>query len=277
MSERKKILIIEDDFSFAKELEDCLTKGGYHVLPIVDNVEDALNTIDKLQPDGIVLDIQLKGELGLEVLKYLKPELDSEGDPVLIVVTSYISKRVVAFLNTKKCFYLEKGHRYKHELVLAYFNDMIGIKQEMNCSFEENKRDRDKYSTTKVLLPDGALKQMIHEKLNMFGFDSKKRAYGYLVNALFHLLNDINQPEGKSLTTIFKEVAFVQYSSIFNGINRLITTTFNKNPELFFELYYGTPVLETHLEKPIEKMIPSVKDFLYHISNEIKIEFISCS
>ena len=68
MTLKPKILIIDNDTVFRDGLKARLIDNGYHVLTAIDNVEDGINAIYKHQPDGIVLDIQLKNTLGLDVL-----------------------------------------------------------------------------------------------------------------------------------------------------------------------------------------------------------------
>lgn len=62
------ILIVEDNLSFAVELEMMLTSLQYKVIGPVDNSEEALERIEQDQPDLIIMDINIKGKLsGIEV------------------------------------------------------------------------------------------------------------------------------------------------------------------------------------------------------------------
>lgn len=258
MTNEFSILIIDDDYKFASELKACLESNGYHIILIADSVEDGLNAIHKHCPNGVVLDIQLKDGLGLEILKHLKSDTGSELDPVLIVVSSYINNRIITILNKKKCLYFDKSYNYKHELVLNYFNEMID-------TYENEQINIVKSPVIKKSLTDEQIKNLVFAKLNILGFDSKVTAYQYLVDAISYILNP-NQPQEKSLTAVLKKVTYVQYTSAFNGINRLITTSFNQNPDLFCEFYYGA--LKVNIDNPI----PSVKSFIYQIVDEIKKE-----
>lgn len=65
-----KVLIVEDDLLFSIELEMLVQDIGYEVLARVDNSEEALKIIIDLEPDFILMDIDIKGALtGLEVAK----------------------------------------------------------------------------------------------------------------------------------------------------------------------------------------------------------------
>ncbi|MEZ4986457.1 MAG: response regulator [Saprospiraceae bacterium] len=57
-----EVLIVEDDLSFALELEMLLADLGYSVASIVDNAKDALRQIASKSIDIILMDVGLKGQ-----------------------------------------------------------------------------------------------------------------------------------------------------------------------------------------------------------------------
>lgn len=59
----KKILIVEDEFIIADVLSNILKNAGYAVCGIADNVKEALEMTDELEPEFVLLDIYLKGKL----------------------------------------------------------------------------------------------------------------------------------------------------------------------------------------------------------------------
>jgi len=268
MAGKAKILIIDDDITFQQELRDCLVAGGYHVLVAVDNVEDGLQAIQTQQPDGIVLDIQLRGKLGLEVLNHLTLAPKTGVEPVLIVVSSYINNRIVALLNKKKCLYFDKSYNYKHELVLSYFNDMMEVEQQPNLALVATQPELRAVKPPFVALQ---VEELIHQKLKKLGFNSKITAYEYLVSAIVYML-DPDQPPTRSLTIIFKRIPHIQYSSVFNGIKRLIVETCRQNPELFNQFDSRTKNANLTNSPADVSNIPTVKDFIYQLYDEIKAD-----
>jgi len=57
------VLIIEDSFNFALELEMKLVKLGHTIVgPVIDNAEEALDVIKTTLPDLIMMDIHLNGK-----------------------------------------------------------------------------------------------------------------------------------------------------------------------------------------------------------------------
>jgi len=70
---KKKILIVEDEFVVANDLEIMLEASGYETAGIVVSAEAAIEKIAENVPDLVLLDIQLQGALsGIDLAKQLK-------------------------------------------------------------------------------------------------------------------------------------------------------------------------------------------------------------
>lgn len=70
---KERILIVEDQFIEANNLQLILNKAGYDVCGIARSVENALLLIEKHQPTLVLLDILLKGDLtGIDLAHILK-------------------------------------------------------------------------------------------------------------------------------------------------------------------------------------------------------------
>ena len=71
----KKILIVEDQFVEANDLQLILKKAGYIVCGIARSVPIAMEMIKNERPDFVLLDIFLKGKLtGVDLAKHLRKE-----------------------------------------------------------------------------------------------------------------------------------------------------------------------------------------------------------
>jgi len=69
----KKILIVEDESIVALELKDRLEKLGYQVIATVSTGEQAIKTTEEKNPDLILMDIHLKGNMdGITAAKHIK-------------------------------------------------------------------------------------------------------------------------------------------------------------------------------------------------------------
>jgi len=80
-----KILIIEDDFTFAQILEGFLQKHGYETFT-TDEVRKSLPIIEKEIPDLLLVDYRLPDGTGLDVLSYLREKNYSQS---MIIMTSF--------------------------------------------------------------------------------------------------------------------------------------------------------------------------------------------
>ena len=70
-----KVLIVEDEFIVANDLQLILKQAGYPVTGIAVSVEEAYEQIAKNKPDLVLLDIHLEGEQsGIDLAKKLKTE-----------------------------------------------------------------------------------------------------------------------------------------------------------------------------------------------------------
>lgn len=68
-----KVLVVEDDFSFALDLRMLVEELGYRCQGIVDSGEKALEHIARELPDVILMDIDLKGQLnGMDLAIQIK-------------------------------------------------------------------------------------------------------------------------------------------------------------------------------------------------------------
>lgn len=68
-----KILIVEDDPLFLITLEWALDKMAHQILGVVDNADDALQELQANQPDLILMDVSIKGNLnGIELARLIR-------------------------------------------------------------------------------------------------------------------------------------------------------------------------------------------------------------
>jgi DNA-binding NarL/FixJ family response regulator len=74
-SSKIKILIVEDYKKIAEAWSDILTKKGYDVVGICSGEEQALNKVEELNPDIVLMDINLQEGNGLGCTKSLKSSL----------------------------------------------------------------------------------------------------------------------------------------------------------------------------------------------------------
>lgn len=82
--DRMSVLIVEDEFFIAMELEAALKEGGFRVLGPAATVEDALCLLGDVRPDAAVLDFNL----GRETVTPVALHLQSLGVPFILASAS---------------------------------------------------------------------------------------------------------------------------------------------------------------------------------------------
>ena len=80
----KKVLLVEDEKNVILGVRTCLDAVGYDV-EIVEDGEEALNSVNREHPDLILLDLLLPKVDGFEVLKTLKDKDDTSKIPVIVL------------------------------------------------------------------------------------------------------------------------------------------------------------------------------------------------
>ncbi|MDN3492921.1 LytR/AlgR family response regulator transcription factor [Winogradskyella bathintestinalis] len=77
MDQPIKILIVEDEMIIAANISLQLSTLGYDVIGIIPRAQEALSCIKTEQPDIVLMDINLKGELdGIETVKLMQKSYD---------------------------------------------------------------------------------------------------------------------------------------------------------------------------------------------------------
>lgn len=71
MTERERILIVDDEPDMVRLIRVCLERGGYRVASVGD-AETALDAIKRSEPSLVVLDVVLPGMSGIELLRRLR-------------------------------------------------------------------------------------------------------------------------------------------------------------------------------------------------------------
>ena len=84
----KKIVLVDDDPDIREIMTMILESEGYLVVGL-DNGLDALDTIRKVRPDIVLLDVMLGDVDGRDICKALKQQPATQTIPVIIVSASH--------------------------------------------------------------------------------------------------------------------------------------------------------------------------------------------
>ncbi|MGH7531195.1 MAG: response regulator transcription factor, partial [Gemmatimonadales bacterium] len=79
-----KVLLVDDEDSLRKVMKDLLERDGYVVTEARDGVQ-ALDQVDRVGPDIIVLDLNLPGLDGYGVLSHLRSRPATANIPVIVL------------------------------------------------------------------------------------------------------------------------------------------------------------------------------------------------
>ncbi len=80
----KKVLLAEDEKNVILGVRTCLDAVGYDV-EIVEDGEEALNSVKREHPDLILLDLLMPKVDGFEVLKELKGKEETSKIPIIVL------------------------------------------------------------------------------------------------------------------------------------------------------------------------------------------------
>jgi len=89
MSERQTILIVEDDEDLRRLFRTALLLGGFDVIEAADGLE-ALQRIDQVVPDLVILDLVLPGVSGTAVQQELAAQAVTKDIPIVVITGSYV-------------------------------------------------------------------------------------------------------------------------------------------------------------------------------------------
>ncbi|WP_224994803.1 sigma 54-interacting transcriptional regulator [Cesiribacter sp. SM1] len=110
----RNILLVEDEFIVANDLQIMLEKAGYKIIGIASSVTEALQLIQVQQPDMVLLDIFLQGkETGID----LSQKLSTAGIPFVYLSANSNQRILEEVKATQPYGYLVKPFREKDVLV----------------------------------------------------------------------------------------------------------------------------------------------------------------
>ena len=110
------ILLAEDDIILAELYMDRLKQEGFTVVH-ASNGEDALKFVDEYHPSLIILDIMMPKMNGLDVLKALKENEETQNIPVIIVTALVQEIEKISKMMTQADAYIVKSEVLPAEII----------------------------------------------------------------------------------------------------------------------------------------------------------------
>ncbi|MCH2209278.1 MAG: SpoIIE family protein phosphatase [Lentisphaerales bacterium] len=147
MEEKKRILIVDDLPTNIKVLADHLMEAGEYIINITNDGYSALDLVEKVSPDLILLDVMMPGIDGFETCRRLK-EMESNSDiPVIFLTARHEISDIVNGFEVGGSDYITKPFnsvellsRIKTHLELKEKRDLLEEKMDALASTQEMLR-----------------------------------------------------------------------------------------------------------------------------------------
>lgn len=127
-----KLIVIEDEYAIALDIETRLTKMGYNVLEIGDSFQQAIQLVSEHEPDLVVMDIHISGtQTGIDAAKVIQESFDI---PVVFLTAHTDTSTFEKALGIKPFGYILKPFKsvqLKNAIELAIVNHKEFKKKKM--------------------------------------------------------------------------------------------------------------------------------------------------
>jgi len=121
---KARILIVEDETIIAMGIEDCLYYSGYEICKILSTAEQAVEEIEAIHPDLVLMDVMLAGTMtGIEAAEYITQQYQT---PIIFLTALNDICTLKRIQQTNSAGYLTKPCDEQHlistvERVLAQY------------------------------------------------------------------------------------------------------------------------------------------------------------
>jgi two-component system, NarL family, nitrate/nitrite response regulator NarL len=116
-----RCLIVDDNAAFLSAARELLTRQGMRVVGLASTGSDAVRQADELRPDVALVDIDLGGESGFDVVRLLTEGSSLEPVPV-VLISSYSEKDFIDMIAASSA----RGFVSKSDLSQRAIADVLG-------------------------------------------------------------------------------------------------------------------------------------------------------
>jgi CheY-like chemotaxis protein/CHASE3 domain sensor protein len=138
--QRRSVLVIEDDASFARILFDLAHELGYHCV-VAHQAEEGWQLAEQLQPDAVLLDMRLPDGSGLSVLQRLKEHPGTRHIPVHVISVEDLAE--TALQMGAVGYMLKPANRDQLQEVFARVESKLSQKVKRVLLVEDDARQRE--------------------------------------------------------------------------------------------------------------------------------------
>lgn len=168
-----KILIVEDELIAAESLKIDLEKLGYEVMGIVTSGEKAINKVRQTNPDLILMDIMIKGEIdGIVTAEKIREKYHIP----IIYLTAYADKNTVKRAESTQAYgYLVKPYKL---IDISTTIQMAIAKYQEDIKLQEDLEQQKRLNTLKTHALATASHDLRNPLTNILGYTELLRDYG---------------------------------------------------------------------------------------------------
>lgn len=227
----KKILIVEDEYSIAMDIETRLIRMGYEVIGIADSFQEALQIVQSDEPDLILMDIHINGDKnGIESAELLTEICNAP----LVFLTAYSEDEIFKkALTVKPAGYLlkpfdEKQLKSTIEVGLMIRKDLEDKQKEINrlksilskidqSVVQDNQQVfiRDKYKIVQLNLKEIFRLEALDNYTQIFTAKGKMVVNLYLKDVVSHLKGTNLMRIHKSHVINIESIEYIDGNTVF--------------------------------------------------------------
>lgn len=159
---QRKILIVEDQFIEANNLQEMLEQAGYTITGIARSVSGALTMIDAAKPDMVLVDIYLKGPLtGIDLAKTLR----QKNIPFIYLSANSNRQTLEAAKATRPYGFLVKPFRESDVMMMMDIARYLHANSEETKAYEEKQKGNTSAQppTSHIIGNSSKLKAVLHQ------------------------------------------------------------------------------------------------------------------
>lgn len=273
MKVKKEIILhIDDNSSNRYTIKRMLEKAGYQVIS-AENGQTGLNLASSVNPDLIILDIELPDISGLKVCKQLKENAETNSFPILQTSATFVSnKNIVAGLDSGADGYLAQP--VEAIVLIATVKSLLRTRraeikahqatqarEEMMAIVSHDLRN----PLTHIILQTSVLKHHINDqKIDPERFTEKLNKINESCNRMNHLIKDlmdINQMDGGKFSIIAETL---DTRDLINDIHK----AFDEQASAYkVQLVLNSPITNIHFEADRARLLQVLGNL---IANSLK-------
>ncbi len=230
---KKKILVVEDEFIIALDIKNILEAEGFEVITNIDNVPDALLTIETQKPNLVLIDINLSGDKnGIDLGHYM---LQKDNIPYIYITSNADSTSLERAKATRPHGFIVKPFKpidlkATVEIVLNnYRHKNLDVKRsDEKITNDTSFRIKavitfiDKNVSRKIEISElAALTQWkTHHFIKIFTQQLNETPYQYILSQKVERSKTMIHENNMTLTDIAFEMGFLSYSNFCNTFKK---------------------------------------------------------